>query len=745
MDKILNLLLLFVTLTIGNRYVVYGQETKSFSFKPTSNSGGTLSGAPHGVTAKYYKTCYNKPEQVTGNNQLTLTFNGLTEGISITGVKLKVHNNSKTGDGRATIKLGTKTLGSLRINGLGNTSVVKDVTPFTKGVVSQGENLVVTIKATQSSVYCEQFEIFYQETSSSKIKTSLSFADPKDRTYEINMMRGKTFSNVATLTPVTKGAVINYSSSDKNVADVNEKGDVQINGVGKARITASFAGNDTCLASTMSYVITVEDHTLKSRWIRTRLQSLKPTDRFVIVDVSAKRAMSNKEVTQQAPKAVPITTDEKNSELTCDVADSLVWNVSYKKMRYTFYPDGQTVNHLYSNSYGNNDCLRISSLDRDLSFPFCERNGYSGLSIIMYERTYYIYVSGDKKFWKAYKTIPDPITSIAYYKRYAVDENGKVPTTIAFDKGDTIIYEKCTVGTMAEYTNKARVLTSDGHVLLTDAKVTYTVSSDNAKVADGQVNVDATKLATYTITASYVGNETFAPSTASYTITVGRVVIDQTKDKKTFSAGNDVTVTVKRTFNDNAWNTLVLPFDLTEEQIKEAFGKDVVVATYTGVTRNADNTFTLNFTETKTIIANVPVFIYGVQAREEGYTFTGVDIKDAVPTQTADGFNFVGTYISSQVPVGNYFVNSKNKFYRAGDNKTLIYGTRATFEPASDVSEAKGLGFNIRNDGTTTDINTVCAECVSISATPLFNLSGLRVGKAYKGVVIRNRKTYLKK
>lgn len=260
-------------------------------------------------------------------------------------------------------------------------------------------------------------------------------------------------------------------------------------------------------------------------------------------------------------------------------------------------------------------------------------------------------MSEDKKFWKAYKTIPDPITSIAYYKRYAVDENGKVPTTIAFDKGDTIIYEKCTVGTMAEYTNKARVLTSDGHVLLTDAKVTYTVSSDNAKVADGQVNVDATKLATYTITASYVGNETFAPSTASYTITVGRVVIDQTKDKKTFSAGNDVTVTVKRTFNDNAWNTLVLPFDLTEEQIKEAFGKDVVVATYTGVTRNADNTFTLNFTETKTIIANVPVFIYGVQAREEGYTFTGVDIKDAVPTQTADGFNFVGTYISSQVPL----------------------------------------------------------------------------------------------
>lgn len=744
MDKILNLLLLFVTLTIGNRYVVYGQETKSFSFKPTSNSGGTLSGAPHGVTAKYYKTCYNKPEQVTGNNQLTLTFNGLTEGISITGVKLKVHNNATAGDGRATIKLGAKTLGSLRINGLGNTSVVKDVTPFTNGIVAQGENLVVTIKATTNSVYCELFEIFYQETSSSKIKTSLSFADPKDRAYEINVMRGKTFSNVATLTPVIKGAVINYSSSDKNVADINEKGDVKINGVGKARITASFAGNDTCLASTVSYVITVEDYTLKARWIRTRLQSLKPTDRFVIVDVSAKRAMSNKEVTQQAPKAVPITTDEKNSELTCDVADSLVWNVSCKKMRYTFYPDGQTVNHLYSNSYGKNDCLRISSLDHDLSFPFCEKNGYSGLSI-MYEHTYYIYVSEDKKFWKAYKTIPDPITSIAYYKRYAVDENGKVPTTIAFDKGDTIIYEKCTVGTMAEYTNKARVLTSDGHVLLTDAKVTYTVSSDNAKVADGQVNVDATKLATYTITASYVGNETFAPSTASYTITVGRVVIDQTKDKKTFSAGNDVTVTVKRTFNDNAWNTLVLPFDLTEEQIKEAFGKDVVVASYTGATRNADNTFTLNFTETKTIIANVPVFIYGVQAREEGYTFTGVDIKDAVPTQTADGFNFVGTYMSSQVPVGNYFVNSKNKFYRAGDNKTLIYGTRATFEPASNVSEAKGLGFNIKNDGTTTDISTICAGCASLSTSPIFNLSGLPVGKAYKGIVIRKGKTYLKK
>ena len=163
MNKILNLLLLFVILTIGNNDVVNAQETKSFSFKQTSTTAGCLTGAPKGVKATFKNSYTRNKFQIMNRDSIKLTISGLAEGITITGVKLKVRNNKTAGDGRATIKLGAKTLGSLRINGLGNTSVFKDVTPFTNGIVAQGENLVVTIKATTNSVYCELFEIFYQD------------------------------------------------------------------------------------------------------------------------------------------------------------------------------------------------------------------------------------------------------------------------------------------------------------------------------------------------------------------------------------------------------------------------------------------------------------------------------------------------------------------------------------------------------------------------------------------------------
>lgn len=218
--------------------------------------------------------------------------------------------------------------------------------------------------------------------------------------------------------------------------------------------------------------------------------------------------------------------------------------------------------------------------------------------------------------------------------------------------------------------------------------------------------------------------------------------IDESSKEKTFAAGHNVTVTVKRTFADNAWNTLVLPFDLTKEQIETAFGTDVKVAAYNGATENTDKTYTLNFNEATTMSANVPVLIYGAKANADGYTFKGVEVKDATPTQTSDGFNFVGTYVATTVPTGNYFFNSENKIYKAGDTQTTINGTRATFAPVGTATAAKALGFNI--DGTTTSISAITIDKPSADAH-LYNLAGQRVNRSYKGIVLRNGKKFIQK
>lgn len=470
-------------------------------------------------------------------------------------------------------------------------------------------------------------------------------------------------------------------------------------------------------------------------------------------------------------------------------------------------------------------------------------------------------------------TKPSSATKALYVKSIAVTytsaDPSKTATKVTFEKGDYTVKQDANATDILSYTNVATVTKADGNSI-DGATVTYSSSDkDHADVdANGKVTIDQTAAGIYTITASYAGDDTYAPSSASYTITVqedlgltgagteadpytvadalkilnkkkeaefgksvyvkgtisrvvsttphekygsliydisddgqdenflnvygglkkdsakftsaseiavGDIVLlkgdlqtykstpelnsnntlekfykrpetfDETSTESTVAAGHNVTATLRRTFNDNAWNTLVLPFDLTADQIAAAFGADAKVAAYTGATAGADGTYTLNFTEAKTITANTPVFIHSAQNNAEGYTFTGVEVKNATPTQTADGFNFVGTYTATTVPVGNYFINSFNKFYKAGDDKTNIKGTRATFEPVGAATSAKGLGFNVTEDGTTTAINSITMQEELNANAPMYNLAGQQVTKAYKGVILQNGKKFINK
>ena len=448
--------------------------------------------------------------------------------------------------------------------------------------------------------------------------------------------------------------------------------------------------------------------------------------------------------------------------------------------------------------------------------------------------------------------------------------SGKTATKVTFEKGDYTVKQDANATDLLSYTNVATVTKADGNSI-DGATVTYSSSDkDHADVdANGKVTIDPKIAGTYTITASYAGDDTYASSSAIYTITVqedlgltgagteadpytvadalkilnkkketefgksvyvkgtisrvvsttphktygslnydisddgqdenflyvygglkkdaaqftsaseiavGDIVLlkgdlqtygsktpelnkdntlekfyerpetfDETSTESTVAAGHNVTATLKRTFNDNAWNTLVLPFDLTADQIAAAFGAGAKVAAYTGATAGTDGTYTLNFKEATTITANTPVFIHSAKNQANGYTFTGVEVKNATPTQTAEGFNFVGTYTATTVPVGNYFINSSNKFFKAGDDKTNIKGTRATFEPVGAATSAKGLGFNVTEDGTTTAINSITMqEELNVNA-PMYNLAGQQVTKAYKGVILQNGKKFINK
>lgn len=121
-----------------------------------------------------------------------------------------------------------------------------------------GDAASFTLTAT-SQVRATKIEVTYTPTGSkTKTTTTLAFADG-DKTFTQGDTEDLTFTNAATLTPAVDGATITYSSTDKNIAVVNNKGEVSVvtDKVGSAIITATYDGDDTYEGSTASYKITV--------------------------------------------------------------------------------------------------------------------------------------------------------------------------------------------------------------------------------------------------------------------------------------------------------------------------------------------------------------------------------------------------------------------------------------------------------------------------------------------------------
>lgn len=198
-------------------------------------------------------------------------------------------------------------------------------------------------------------------------------------------------------------------------------------------------------------------------------------------------------------------------------------------------------------------------------------------------------------------------------------------------------------------------------------------------------------------------------------------------------------VVLSRSFNANAWNTLVLPFDVSAANVTAVFGANAKVANFTGATV-ADGTYTLSFTtSTDGIKANTPVLIYGVDSKNE-FTFSSVKMNPAAAAVTIDEVSFTGSYTPATLPAGSFFLSSDNKIYKATGSEQAK-GTRAFFTlPAA--SSAKAVTMLV-NGKTTTGIGMVSTK--ENDAAPVFNLAGQRVQRNAKGLVIVGGKKVIRK
>ena len=215
------------------------------------------------------------------------------------------------------------------------------------------------------------------------------------------------------------------------------------------------------------------------------------------------------------------------------------------------------------------------------------------------------------------------------------------------------------------------------------------------------------------------------------------VTLDEAVDNAV-EAKEAADVTLKRTFVANKWNTLVLPFAVSAEDVKAKFGNDAKVVEYS----NAEDV-NINFTtSTNGIKANVPVLIMPAAVNTENtYTFNSVSIV-VVADPKADGTNysFVGSYKPCNLVNDDYMLYA-DKWWKTETGDTYKIKAFRAYIKANTPAAAKQLNLVIDGQTTGLKLNTVNGNIEGET----YNIAGQRVANSYKGLIIKNGKKIIKK
>ena len=252
----------------------------------------------------------------------------------------------------------------------------------------------------------------------------------------------------------------------------------------------------------------------------------------------------------------------------------------------------------------------------------------------------------------------------------------------------------------------------------------YVIFKDGEYYANQtETSIALTEAGTYTVKAANLNGGLGAES-ASKTY----VILDQAVSYVA-SASTNTSITLTRTIAADKWSTIVLPCDLTSDQIEDAFGASVQVAELSSLSDDV-----LHFTSVTSMNANEP-YLIKVASDFTTATINGVTIEEGTPSKTTvSGVDFVGSYASvTEIPASDgdytYYFISKNTLYSTASSGTAnkMRGTRAYFKVPGNTS-ARQMSFLIDDDDITTDISaTLNAQGQRTNDSVVYDLQGRKV------------------
>lgn len=205
-------------------------------------------------------------------------------------------------------------------------------------------------------------------------------------------------------------------------------------------------------------------------------------------------------------------------------------------------------------------------------------------------------------------------------------------------------------------------------------------------------------------------------------------------------------VHLKRTFSANSWNSLCVPFAISEAEVKAQFGNDAKVAAFTGATAT-----TLQFSSCTDIEAGKPYLVYIPEgATQTEFTFKGVTAFASQPIDVEqhgsanEKTTFRGYFHKSTAPKGSYVLRKNLVYHLVSD--MAIKGFRAAL---IDGPATQRVFTQWSLDGTTTGIGNIDANV--IQRFNVYNTNGQMVRHAATslddlphGVYIVNGKKVIK-
>lgn len=500
-----------------------------------------------------------------------------------------------------------------------------------------------------------------------------------------------TLANPNNLSPIT------YKSSNTGVAEVNEQGEVKVNKSGETTITVSYAGNDTYTQAELSYTLTIN-----------KLENGITIDKTsVAADFNGNSNEAKQYVPLINPNSLPVTYTSSNSYVARVDENGNVTLNSWGTTTITATFAGNDKYTQGAVSYELNVNNVVENIDfKVIEFVAGKDKGHTSI------------LNGSTQSDEMAKYGAKIHSGLASFATNEYHINGRKSfTDITVESGKIIRIEM-----VGSDMNRLEG-TSEGNYKIESDKIIWTGNSQKVSFKNSHtVGIYA------------------APT--SIKIYVDYHVIDLAEESANDLKTLDNTyVKLNRTLVADKWNTLCVPFAISEEEIKANFGEGTLVEKLDAVNGN-----TVNFANATSIEPGVPYLIKPTVAGTT-YTFNGKEVSADTPKVEGNAdVTFKGIYSPTDitnngtVKAAGVTEGGKVLFVNAG-SQTKAFRCFFTISDNASITPAM-LKISIK--GVETAINSIVMDNSNATDNAVYNLQGQRVNgnSLTKGIYIKNGKKF---